>query len=145
MKIKMFVERNGCRILRVDDEREDRRVCAGCATYRIDDERAAKSPTTKALIDRQTADQTGRQHRVSRQTLRFFRRKIGQRKAGGRKRVVGGDHPCGVTGDEAIAYPSPDVLRRQFVKIAVERCDAAGECLPIMGCAKGFDGEPVQH
>ena len=118
---------------------------APAATYRIDDERAAKSPSTEALIDRQATDQTGGQHPISRQTLRLVWRKIRKRKAGSGKRIVGGDRAGGVAGDEAIADPAPYVLRGQLVKIPVEQRDAAGERLPIVGCTERCDGKPVRH
>ena len=133
----MLIEHHGRLILRIDNQGENRRVGAGGAPGRIDNERTAQPLSAKALIHRQAADQAGREQAIARQALRLLRRKIGKRKTRRGEGIVGGNRPRRVAGDEAVADPPPDVLRRQLTEIAVKRRDAAGKFL----CDCGLDRE----
>ena len=142
---KMLVEGHGSLVFRIDDQCENGRISTGSATRGIDQERTAKPPATKPLIDGKTSDETRRQNPIARQAFGFFWRKIGERKAGSSECVIGGDHPCPVARDKAIADPPPDILRCQIVQITIEHCHAARKILAIVSRAERFKRELTRH
>ena len=135
-KPEMPIEADRTVILGIDHEREYRRLGTDRAHDRIDHEGRSKPLPAGPLIDGEAADQPGRQEWVAGQPLRFLGRKLGQRQAGGRKRVKGRDQAGLVEGDETVAYPPLDVLRDKLAKIPVEGRNAAGEACANMGRAQ---------
>ncbi len=108
-------------VLGIDDQREDRRLRAQRPRHRIDQQRAAKSLLLKGLIDRQAADEAGREGGVARQPPNMLGRQLEQRQAGRRQRVIASQLARGINRNKAIADPAADVLRCQFPDVAVER------------------------
>jgi len=141
----MLIKCDGGAVFRIDDEGEDGRVSTCGTSCGVNDKRAPKPPAAKALIDSQAADQTGRQHTTARQAFGFFRRKVREREAAGGECVISGNRPRRVAGDKAVAHPPSNVLRCQFVQIAIKRRHATGEALAIVNCAEGFNREIARH
>jgi len=121
----MLIKRDSRLVFRINNQRIDGGICARGSAGRIHDQGTPKSPPAETLIDGQTTDQASGQKRIARQPLGIVRRKIGQRKACRGEGIIRGNHAGIVGRDKAMADPPPHVLRRQFVKVAVKRRDAA--------------------
>lgn len=142
---KMLVEADHLLVLGVDDECENGGIGTVRATGGINDKGAAEALSPEALIDRQASDQGGRDQRIPRQPPRLIRRETRQGEAGGRKSVIARDSSTRGKRDKAVADAPADVLRCQFMKIMVERRNAAAKGFAVMGGGKGFDPELRRH